>query len=237
MNQKGLMATLNRWIESLGDEQKDVLTARLEALFSVYPFNEYEYILSFLIDQEIITFEEYEQLRTNYVNENRHLNLFELAPRTFGQGWGEKHLMDLDEQFLKLTPTLDPNFEGEYDLWIQGVRVEVKASRATNTKKKGPLASKALRRGTDEPFWMNFQQLKLDICDVFVFIVVWANEIEYWVLSNDEVKGNEYLSPQHRGGIEYQIGFRNNNIAEFAQYKVKASVVADIVLKKGLANA
>ncbi len=80
---------------------------------------------------------------------------------------------------------------------------------------------------------MNFQQLKPDVCDVFVFVAVWVDRIEYWVMSNEEVKNNPYLSRQHRGGIEYQIGFRNNNIQLFDVYKVEASTLANMVLMKG----
>ena len=120
--------------------------------------------------------------------------------------------MDLDNRFQKPHKNLDPEYKGQYDLWFQGIRVEVKASRATHTKKHGPLVSKALRWDTEAPFWMNYQQLKLDICDVFVFIGVWVDLIIYWVMSNAEVKQNNYLSHQHRGGIEYQIGIRKKNI-------------------------
>ena len=39
-------------------------------------------------------------------------------------------------------------------------------------------------------------------------------------MSNEEVKQNNYLSHQHRGGIEYQIGIRNTNIQEFDTFKI-----------------
>ena len=142
----------------------------------------------------MITFGDYEELRDNYVSANRYLDLFGLAPRIFGGVWGEEHLKDLDHRFRKPNRSLDPDYEGQYDLWLDGIRVEVKASRATHTKKRGNLASKALRYGSDDPFWMNFQQLKLDICEVFVFIGVWVNRIIYWVMSNEEVKTNRFLS-------------------------------------------
>ena len=87
------------------------------------------------------------------------------------------------------------------------------------------MASKALHWGAEAPFWMNYQQLKLDICDVFVFIGVWVDLIVYWVMSNEEVKQNNYLSHQHRGGIEYQIGIRNRNIQEFDACKVDAAAL------------
>jgi|GEM_PF-1870718 hypothetical protein len=117
--------------------------------------------------------------------------------------------------------------------WFAGVRVEVKAARAIDTKKRGDLVSEALGHNSAGSFWMNFQQLKPDICDVFVFIGVWVDEIVYWVMSAEEVKNNPYLSHQQRGGIEYQIGITNKNIREFEPYKVTARQLPDIVKSKG----
>lgn len=81
------------------------------------------------------------------------------------------------------------------------MRLEVKAARAIDTKKRGDLVSKALRTDSEQTFWMNFQQLKIDTCDVFVFIGVWVDAIRYWVLSNNAVKASPFLSHQHRGGV------------------------------------
>jgi len=78
---------------------------------------------------------------------------------------------------------------------------------------------------------MNFQQIKLNVSDVFIFVGVWADEIVYWALSNDEVKNNKYLSHQHRGGIEYQIGMTDKNIADFYKYRISASKLANKVIE------
>ncbi len=186
----------------------------------------------FLVDRHVISFNEYEELRNNYVSANRYLDLFSLAPRTFGQIWGERHLMDLDRRFQKPNKNLDPEYEGQYDLWLEGVRVEIKAARAIHTKQREAIASKALHWGAKAPFWMNYQQLKIDICDVFVFIGVWVDLIIYWVLSNEEVKQNKYLSHQHRGGIEYQIGIREKNIREFDAFQVDALALTQTIIAK-----
>ena len=70
------------------------------------------------------------------------------------------------------------------------------------------------------------------ICDAFIFVGVWADQIAYWVFSNDEVKTNKYLSHQHRGGIEYQIGITDKNIADFGEYRVSPTEIANSVIKK-----
>ena len=221
----------------LARHDREFLDARLRSLVSVFPFNEYEYVLMFLRDRSIIAFEEYEELRNSYVSVNRNLNLFGLAPRIFGQIWGEQHLTDLDPRFKKADKTLDPEYQQQYDLWIENVRVEVKAARAIDSRKRGDLVSKALRTDSTETFWMNFQQLKLDICDVFVFLGVWVDAILYWVLTNDMVKASPFLSHQHRGGVEYQIGITDKNINEFVGYLVDPADIADRVVELGRSNA
>ena len=233
MNIEELKGYLDSLARSLQNEAKALLDARLSGLTSVFPFNEYEYVLMFLLDKKIITFGEYERLRSQYVSANRYLDLYGLAPRVFGEIWGHEHVTDLDKRFQKASKSLDANYDGQYDLWIDGVKVEVKAARAINTKKRGSLVSKALRVGSREPFWMNFQQIKPDLCDVFIFVAVWADQIMYWVLSNRDAKDSRYLSHQHRGGIEYQIGITHNNIADFDRYKVGPTDIAEKVIKKG----
>jgi hypothetical protein len=233
MTQQQLRDYLDRLVSTLEPRDRNRIEARLKSLVSAFPFNEYEFILMFLRDRSVITFPQYEELRRNYVDANRYLNLFGLAPRIFGQVWGEQHLRDLDARFQKPDPGVDPDYEGQYDLWIEGVRVEAKAARAIDTKHRGELVSKALRSDSDRPFWMNFQQLKLDACDTFVFIGVWVDCLRYWVLSREEVRQNPYLSHQHRGGVEYQIGITKKNIREFDRFLANGPEVADRVIAIG----
>jgi hypothetical protein len=236
MDLRELQNYLNRFAESLRNSDRKLLDARLESLMSAFPFNKYEYALMFLLDKEIVGFSQYEKLREAYVSSNRNLHLYELAPRIFGEIWAQQHIQHLDARFAKPTRSIDPDYEGQYDLSIHSVRVEVKAARAINTKKRGGLVSKALRRAASDPFWMNFQQIKVDACDVFIFMGVWVDEIVYWVLSKDDVRRNKNLSHQHRGGIEYQIGITDKNIAEFDRYVVDAVKIGDSVIGKGKKN-
>jgi hypothetical protein len=186
----------------------------------------------FALDRGSITFVDYEDLRARYVSANKYLDLFSLAPRIFGETWAQSHIMDLDPRFQKPDKVFNSTYVGQYDLWIEGVRVEVKAARAIKTKVKGALASKAIHFGEDDEFWMNFQQLKPDAADVFVFVGVWVDKIIYWVLNRDEVENNPYLSHQHRGGIEFQIGVKQGNLEAFRAYEVEPCDLADIVVAK-----
>jgi len=227
-----LRAQLHHLASALAEEDRRLLEARLNGLISVYPFNEYEYILTFLMDRGSLTFNQYEDIRRNYVATNRYLNLFGLSPRVFGQVWGEKHLMDMDARFQKPSTALDPRYEGQYDLWLESIRVEVKAARAIHTRERGDILAKALNYGANKPFWMNYQQLKFDVCDAFVFIGVWVDRIVYWVMTTEEAKDNEYLSHQHRGGVEYQIGVRPDNISRFDEYLVEPASLASTIIAK-----
>lgn len=232
MDIKQLREHLNELPNKLNNRDKNLLNARLKSLVSVFPFNEYEYILMFLLDKKTISFEDYEKLRKEYVSDSKYLDLFELAPRVFGEIWGQEHIRDLDKRFVKPSKQLDKNFVGQYDLWLDGIRIEVKAARAINTKVRGGIITKAISYGTADPFWMNFQQIKLDTCDVFIFIGVWIGQIDYWAFSTKEIKKNKYFSHQHRGGVEYQIGITHKNLREFDVYKVGPFEIADAVIKK-----
>ena len=236
MDLSRLKAELESLAESLGKEQKRVLSARLTGLASVFPFSEYEYMLMFLLDRKVVDFEQYEKLRSDYVATNHFLELFGLAPRIFGEIWAHGHLQDIDSRFRKPDKSLDPTYGGEYDLWLEGVKVEIKAARAINTQKRGSLSSKALSVGSSEPFWMNFQQIKPDAAQVFIFIGVWVDSIVYWVLSRGEIRKNQYLSHQHRGGIEYQIGITDRNIGQFDEFRVDPTRLAQTVLAKASRN-
>jgi hypothetical protein len=83
------LAKLKSYLEELSlrleSSDKTLLEARLKGLVSVFPFNEYEYILMFFRDKNIISFEDYEKLRSDYVQSNRYLSLYDLSPRIFNQ--------------------------------------------------------------------------------------------------------------------------------------------------------
>ena len=236
MDKNNLDKKLDGWIKELPQESKKSLLAHLSGLKSIYPFNEYEYRLMYLLDKKIITFEEYEKLRDAYVNANPYLNLYNISPRVFGEIWAQKHLIDIDARFKKPSKEIDKKYSGDYDLYLENgkkiIKVEVKACRAINTKLRGGLETKALNFESVEPYWMNFQQIKLDIADAFIFVGVWVDKILYWVLTNKEVKKHPTRSHQHRGGIEYQIGITEKNIKEFKKFLVEPNQLVDVIKSK-----
>ena len=205
---------------------------RLESLVSVYPFNEYEYIISTLLAMDVLTLDGYHELRDNYIARNLYLYVFEIsAPRTFGEAWAQGHLKGLIPELRKPSKKTDPDYSGQYDFFLDNIRIEVKASRAVDADIDAPLYVKALASDSQQNFWMNFQQVKPGCCDLFVWIAVWRDVIRYWVLSSHEVETNSYYSKgQHRGNVgEGQLHVKQDNIHEFEKYEIKPNKLEEAI--------
>ena len=207
----------------------------LDNLYSVYPFNKFEYVISHLIAERIITLEQYLEIRNSYIKRNRYLYLFEMAPRTFGETWGQRHLNELVPELDIPSKKLDSDYSGQYDFWHEGITIEVKASRVVRRKSGGSLLEKSLSFTSKHGFDMNFQQLKPACANVFIFIAVWRDVIRYWVFSSNEVKKNKYFSKgQHRGNVgEGQLWITEKNIKEFDKYLVPPRDILEVVKRKG----
>lgn len=207
----------------------------LNNLYSVYPFNKFEYVISHLIAKNIITLEQYLMIRNAYLERNKYLYVFEItAPRTFGETWAQRHLNEVVPELKRPSTIYDTNYSGQYDFWYNEIRIEVKASRAVKRKSGDALILKALSSDSKCGFDMNFQQIKPQYCDVFVWIAVWRDVIRYWVLSSDEVANNKYYSVgQHRGNVgEGQLWLKETNIEAFNEYEVGVrDILAKIVEK------
>jgi len=233
---KQLVDALNEYVLLLAaDKAAAVDSAVVDKLYSVYPFNKIEYVISHLIAEGVMSLENYLELRANYMARNRYLYLFEMAPRSFGETWGERHLMELVPEFEIPRRAKDPMYAGEYDLWLDGVKVEVKASRAVRKEGGDTLAEKALPWGTSENFDMNFQQLKPGCCDVFVWIAVWRDRIDYWILPSSAVRNHPLFSNQHRASAESstgevfegQIHINRANYSDFEAFRVNPREIFD----------
>ncbi len=208
----------------------------LASLYSVYPFNKFEYVISHLIGTGAISLQQYLDMRNAYLERNKYLYVFEItAPRTFGETWAQRHLNELVPELKRPSAKYDPHYSGQYDFWYEGIRIEVKASRAVRRKSGDALIIKALSSDSKFGFDMNFQQIKPDCCDVFVWIAVWRDVIRYWVLSSDEVRNNRhYSSGQHRGNSgEGQLWLKETNIDEFKCYEASGRQILDKIIEKG----
>ena len=211
---KTQIATMNKMNGSKYNLSDEVL----DCLYSVYPFNKFEYIISHLIGTDTITLQQYLDIRNRYLERNKYLYVFEItAPRTFGETWAQRHLNEVVPELQRPSTSYDPDYSGQYDFWYNGIRIEVKASRAVRRNSGESLIIKSLSSDSKYGVDMNFQQIKPACCDVFVWIAVWRDVIRYWVLSSDEVKNNRYYSSgQHRGNVgEGQLWLKDTNIDDF----------------------
>lgn len=233
-----LKTQLDKLIAQLSQEEESKLRVKLDNLMSVYPFNEYEFIISTLLGMEKLELEDYYLMRDEYIARNMYLHIFEIsAPRGFGEAWAQGHLKELVPELVKPTKKIEPNYEGQYDFLLfiddkKFLTIEVKASRAVDFISKEPLYIKALGGREDKPFDMNFQQIKPKCCDVFVWMGVWRDLIRYWVLSSNEVAKNKYYSVgQHRGNIgEGQLHLNRENLSEFKEYLTSSDKLRDAII-------
>jgi hypothetical protein len=226
---------LRKKLESLIAEldEHEEIAEQMRQLESVYPFNAFEYMIATLIGKGKLSLADYYELRKNYIENNRYLGIFEIsAPRGFGEKWAQNYLHELVPQLKKPSKKLDPNYSGQYDFFLENIKIEVKASRAVDFNSKEPLYVKALSSNSPLPFNMNFQQIKPGCCDVFVWIAVWRDVIRYWVLSSKEVEMNPYYSTgQHRGNVgEGQLHLNHENIDEFSIYECHAEELYEKIL-------
>lgn len=220
------------------EEEKQRLLDQFENDKSVFPFNEFEHLICSLLDLNGITFKDYDELRQEYIGKNPNLWIFEItAPRGFGEKFAQTYVKGLCPDFKNPNKSLDKNFDGSYDFWMDGIRIEVKASRVTDKSRPDePLYLKALSENTTASYDMNFQQLKPQCCDVFVWLAVYRDSIKVWVMSSDEVANHKDFSKgQHRGnhGNEGQLHLTDNNISTFAEFELRK----DESLKNAVTNA
>jgi hypothetical protein len=206
------------------DEDLDLVLQVLEDDQSIYPFNEFEHLICHLLEKGGLTHEQYIDIRTEYISANPNLWIFEIsAPRTFGEKFAQSHVQAKCSKLKVPNKKIDPHYSGDYDLWLDGIKIEVKASRAVDSHSDEPLYMKALSRDTSKNFLMNFQQLKPQCCDVFIWVAVFRDQIVLWVMSSKEVLENPlYSKGQHRGnkGNEGQLHINQDNIHQLSHFEL-----------------
>ena len=172
---------------------------------SLFPFSKETSLLAYFLSAGKISYAEYSLMKNEYRERNKYLHLFEMSPRIYGQTWGEQHICSLFPEFIKATKenigSFCPDFGGEFDLWFDGIRIEVKACRASKPKTEGSLTQRAYSRAQAKKaeFKYHFQQLKPSCCDIFIFIGTCRDELIYWILTSEELLKTQKMSSQHRG--------------------------------------
>ena len=190
-----------------------------------YPFNKIQFLLTILISEKTISLKEYFILYDEYKKRNPNLHLYNMTSKTFGI-WAEEHIKN---SFLE--DFQEPKNQ-YHDLIYEGLKIEIKSSRANTIKnKKSFIGERALSKDDkNESFDMNFQQLKLNESDFFIFVMVWKDNIDYYLFSSNELKNNKYYSDkQHKGNVgEGQMHIKTSNLKDFEKFKIK---LENLILK------
>ena len=104
------METLRKQLDELLAKlpDSDAVRARINQIYSVYPFNEFEYLISTLLARNGLTLEQYYEIRDSYIERNAFLYIFEIGgPRTFGEAWAHAHLKELVPELSKPSKNSD----------------------------------------------------------------------------------------------------------------------------------
>ena len=248
---KELQKQIDLLLQGVDEKNKSIIT-EIRNENSLPPFSTENRLLAYLLAIGKISYEDYtrigEEFSERHNQNNKYLFLFDMAPRTFGQTWGEQYIRNLFPEFMKATKEnlsgAYPDFDGEFDLWVEGIRVEVKACRANSTTTKGSLASRAYSHEEAKMagFKYHYQQLKPSCCDVFIWIGVCKDDLIYWVLTSDELQKTGKLGSQHRNentgiaGAEVFEGQVFMTEDELKPFLVKEEDILSSVIKKGKSN-
>jgi hypothetical protein len=261
--------------KQLSEEAQAQLAESMLANSSKYPFNQMANVFSVLLTEGGLNYESYTNIRNEYFKRNPYLDLFEKAPRTFGQTWGEAWLREKNE--LLQEPYRREGYNPQYDLWLPngdgtGIKIEVKSSRVVKSDPELLLVEKAYKRpvGTEKDikqqieqklsFKMNFQQLKPECCNIFIWIAVWLDDIDIWAIPSEKIimrpknakrrspkdsivnkDGSIYMGVQHAGGEggnipEGQIYVTNKHFYDLECYKVTLDNLIETIKNHGNPN-
>ena len=205
---------------------------KLKDLTSVLIVKEYEQVLSVLKVDGILSVQEYEMLKKNYMVSNKYLMFYGIGSRIFGEIWAIQQLKSLDSRFKEPNLTLDPSYCGEYDLLFERVKIGAKACRAVNVSEGGDRFAKAMHYDLKKFFSMHFRQVKVESCDILVLIGVWMDQLVYWVFPYTEIKENKYFVKYKDETEEGLVVINDKNISEFENFRVAESKVVDVILSK-----
>jgi hypothetical protein len=232
MTEKEFKDYLGELKSELNGQSDEVKEKKLKALTAVLIVKDYEQVISVLKADDVLSAQQYEMLKKNYMVSNKYLMFYGIGSRIFGEIWAIQQLKSLDSRFKVPDTTLDPLYCGEYDLLFEGAKIGAKACRAVNVNEEGDRFAKAMHYDTAKFFAMHFRQLRIESCEFLVLIGVWMDQLVYWVLPYKEIKDNKYFV-QYKGEIEEGLLVINDkNISDFEKFRVAESKVVDVILSK-----
>ncbi|MCB0456029.1 MAG: hypothetical protein KDC62_11635, partial [Aequorivita sp.] len=100
----------DRIIESFNGSNEDLekVLAIVEEDQAIFPFNEYEHLICNLIEKGGLSYDQYLDIRTEYISENPNLWVFEIsAPRGFGEKFAQTYVQGKCSKLKKPSKKLD----------------------------------------------------------------------------------------------------------------------------------
>jgi hypothetical protein len=192
---------------------------------NVFPFNYIEFTFCYLLEKNIISFDEYLEIRNDYISRNVYLHLYNLGPAAFGVSWAQPHISDLSDDITKPSKKLDPEFSSNYDLFHcrSKKRIEIKAGRLTarDNSKNTSISERAMTfddaYNNKKEFWTNYQQIYFGMSDITILILVCTDVIKYLAFQSITLEENQFMKGfQHRGNKgEGQLWIDNDTFPSF----------------------
>lgn len=237
------MKKLKQELDLLLDKEDNDIINKIENKDYVYPFNEINDKVSYLLSQGKLSYSEYIQMRDSYIERNPYLNYYEMTSISLGTAI-EKLLLEKFPDCIKANKKnlkkLDSDFQkSSYDLWYDGIKIEVKANRASTENEDGTLASRSYsyEESKENHFNYHFQQLKPNLCDVFIWVGICTDKILYWVITSKELLeiGSKFSS-QHRNGEEKKDGIFEGQVfmteEDLKKFRVKKDKILSVIKEK-----
>ena len=89
---------------------------------SIFPFNEYEHLICNLIEKGGLTYEQYIDIRTEYISANPNLWVFEIsAPRGFGEKFAQTYVQGKCSKLKSPTKLQSETKSAAYNKWCAKV--------------------------------------------------------------------------------------------------------------------
>ena len=148
---------------------------------------------------------------------NMKNNLLTMAPRPFGESFGE-------QLFFRIMPELTDRKDASHDATLNQFRTEIKLSRVVNKRKTKNLFESILDENTttfldsssEEKFDCNIQQVKPKCFDVIIYGIMFDDVMHIFKTTSDVIENDKnigYVDKQHRGNVgEGQFHIKQNNI-------------------------
>lgn len=218
-----LLDAVDYKVSQLKKKDQDQLEKISKEWKPAYPFiSKVEMITSFLIQKRIVGIEWVLKQKSDYCDRNCNYSLFLITGNAdFGKVI-KKHLISVSDGLRNASKKIDPSYDNDYNLHYSGIRIGCCAYRAAE-QRSGPMHEKSLRSDSNIKYKFSFQHLHPDLCEVYIFVVVYLDTFKYWVLSTSEVQALpnfKYYQGRGTNGIEGIVSCTSAQIGKLDRFSV-----------------